>query len=174
MSEVGPRNVISWATLAAMGVVTLVMAVWGFNSLTAPVTKDPVDEVSSGTDGACEPGADKFLKRSGVTVSVYNAGKKTGHAQETLDLLENAGFVAGAVGDTPEGTQVPKVEVRAENPDSPAAKLVALAFGPNVPVTASDDDLGPGVVIFVGDKFKKLDSSAARKVKVPADASCSS
>ncbi|RNL62129.1 LytR family transcriptional regulator [Nocardioides marmoriginsengisoli] len=173
MSEADSRNVVSWATLAAMGLVTLVMAVWGFNSLTAPVEKDPVDEVSSGTDGsACEPG-EQFVKRSDVTVSVYNAGKRTGHAQDTLDLLENAGFVAGAVGDAPKNSDVPKVQVRAKDVDSPTAKLVALAFGKHVPVTAADDELGPGVVVFIGDKFKRLDSGAPRKVKATGS-DCSS
>jgi hypothetical protein len=170
MSET--RSVISWATLAATGIATVVMAVWGFNALTAPIPDDPTTEVSSTTDGCADAG-DKVVRRSDVTVSVYNAGKKVGRAQDTLDLLESAGFTAGAIGDAPDGSDVSKVEVRTETEDDPAAELVALAFGHSTPIVVADDDLGPGVVVFIGDKFKtRLAAGAKTQVRVPADATC--
>lgn len=166
------RRVISWATLAVTTVATLAMAVWGFNALTEPFEDDSTSVSSSGDDPTCAPGTGRrFLARGDVTVSVYNAGKKNGRAQDTLDLFEGAGFAAGAIGNAPEETEVVRAEVRTRKNDDPAAKLVALALGKNTEVTVTGDDLGPGIDVFIGDKFRKLAADAPRRVRL-TEAAC--
>lgn len=172
MTEDSTRRTISWATLAAAGVATFVMAIWGFNALTAPVEKDDTSSAGSPTDTtSCTPGKGDFVQRSDVTVSVYNAGKKSGRAQATLDLLENDGFVAGAVGNAPTGTKVARAEVHTTRQNDPKAELVALALGKNTPVVVTTVQ-GPGLDVMIGDKFKKLDSTAPRKVRATAATTC--
>jgi hypothetical protein len=169
MSDPETRRVVSWVTLAGTAVATLVMAVWGFQAFTAPID-DGGDQASSPTDEvSCAPGQEvtvKYLRRREVTVSVYNAGKKAGRAGDTMDRLQRAGFQVGAIGNAPEGTRVARVEVRAAKADDPAARLVALAFGRDVPVTVSTSDLGPGVDVIIGDRFKRLDGAAPARVEL--------
>ena len=106
------------------------------------------------------------VKRSEITVSVYNAGKRSGRAQATMELLERAGFRAGEVNNAPEGVDVRRAAVLSTDPDDPEAKLVALAFGPNTEIVRSDDELGPGVDVVIGDHFNKLDPKAPKRVKL--------
>jgi hypothetical protein len=109
----------------------------------------------------------KVLRRSAVTVSVYNAGKKSGRARSTLDRLESAGFSPGAIGNAPAGSVVAKAEVHATTADATKAELVALAFGKGTLVVVDNNQLGPGIDVFIGDKFKRLDPKAVRSIKLP-------
>ncbi len=170
MIQVANRGRTSAITLAAFVVVTLVMAIWGFQALTAPI--DDLVSSSSGGPG-CAPEDQsivRVVRRGEVTVSVYNTGKRSGRAQAALDLLEGAGFRPGAVGNAPADLKVPRAEVRTTRRDNPAAKLVAAAFGKDTKVVVVDDDYGPGIDAFIGDKFTKLKSSAPTKVNLPKPA----
>lgn len=163
MTEDESRRAISWTTLAVMGVATVVMAVWGFNSLTAPVGNDSTTPTSSTTTPGCTPGVRNVVRRGDVTVSVFNAGSRSGRAQDTLNLLENAGFAPGAVGNAPSGDHVARAEVHTTLKDDPKAKLVARALGKNTRIVVTTV-VGPGLDVIIGDKFNKLDASAPRQL----------
>jgi hypothetical protein len=167
------RRLTTGATLVAATVLLGIMAVWGYNSATAPIG----DDTSATTAGPGCPTEDqivtKYVRRVDVTVSVYNAGKKSGRAQATLDLLEQAGFQPGEVRNAPEGVTVARAAVYTTKADDPAAELVALALGKNTQVVHSDEELGPGVDVVIGDRFKQLDPAAPKRLELAEpDISC--
>lgn len=153
-------------TLAAATAVVVLMAVWGFGAMTAPFV-----EATTAPDGpGCTPEEQtvvRVVRRAEVTVSVYNTGQRSGRAQTTLDLLEAAGFKPGAVGNAPDDLEVPLAEVRTTRQDNAAAKLVAAVFGKNTRIVVVDEDYGPGIDVFIGDKFTALKSSAPSKITLP-------
>ena len=168
------RSPVAAVSLAATAVIVVVMAIWGVNAFTAPIEDDDGGTTSATDDGTVVCGAGQeativeYLKRSEVVVSVYNAGKKAGRARTTLDLLESSGFRAGEIGNAPEGSEVPRAEVHAKSSDALAAGLVAQALGKNAQVVVTEaSDLGPGVNVLIGDKFKKLDPAVPKRVKLP-------
>lgn len=160
------RALTTAATLLVAAAVLAFMAVWGLKAATAPIG----DHTASSSSGpTCPNGSQtvtQYVRRSDVTVSVYNAGKKSGRAQDTMDLLERAGFKPGEVKNAPAGTQVSRAVVYSTKTDDPAAELVALAFGKKTQVVHSEDDLGPGVDVIIGDKFKGLDPRAPTRLKL--------
>ena len=155
-------------SLAAGALAVLVMAMWGMKSLTAPFDDGGPTNTGSSTCGTSH----HTIKRSDVTVSVYNAGKRQGRAGVTLDQLEEAGFDAGAVGNAPKGTRVSTAVVRTTKKVHPDATLVAKALGRRVPVVVTSVDLGPGVDVIIGDRFTRLDKRAPRSIKVVSGSSC--
>ena len=164
MNAVDQRRLASAAALVAGVVAVVVMALWGLDAVTAPFGDDDPATASSGPD--CPPEDQvitEYVRRSEVTVSVYNTGKRKGHAGETLNKLENAGFQPGAIGDADDGDRVRRAEVRTTREDNAGARLVAKALGPNVPVVVVDDDYGPGVDVFIGDKFTHLVNAPKRE-----------
>lgn len=166
MSEQTSQKRISTLTLVTVTIVLVVMAIWGFNAATAPFS----DSGSSGDGLGCAPEEQsviRVIRRGEVTVSVYNAGKRSGRAQDTLDQLELAGFRPGAVGNAPDGIDVARAEVRTTRENDPAAKLVAAAFGKNTKIVVVDEGYGPGVDVFVGDAFTTLKTSAPTKITLP-------
>lgn len=168
------RRLVATLTLAATAVVTVVMAVWGYHALTAPIARDPVTAAAPGADCTPGTGSTDVVRRSDVTVSVYNAGRRAGWAQKTLDLLEKAGFRPGAIGNAPAGVAVARAQVRTTRQDDPAARLVARSLGRRTKVVVVTDDLGPGVDVVIGDKFRALDASAPDQVRVgSAGTTCS-
>jgi len=161
------RSVTTGVTLLVTVGVLCVMAVWGLHAATAPI---PTTDGSASSTSSCTPAdqnARKYLRRSDVTVSVYNAGNTSGRAQKTMDLLERAGFKVGQVSNAPTGVTVARAEVLTTKNDDPAAHLVALALGRKTPVVHSDEELGPGVDVVIGDKFKSLDDTAPKRVLLP-------
>jgi hypothetical protein len=169
------RRAISAASLVAGVVAVVIMAVWGLNAATAPIPDDKSDDTSDASSEVTTcpngelPTLVKVLRRNEVVVSVYNAGKRSGRARTTLDLLESAGFKPGAIGNAPASSQVQIAEVHTTQDDATKAQLVALAFGKAVPVVIDDEDdlQGQGVNVYIGDKFRKLHPGAPRVVKLP-------
>jgi len=162
------RRLTTGVTLVVLVGVLCLMAVWGLRAATAPIPSDGTGSASkSPTCAAGDQKAQKYLRRGDVTVSVYNAGDLSGRAQQTMDLLERAGFKVGQVGNAPAGVKVARAEVLSAKADDPAARLVALALGRKTPVVPSEEDLGPGVDVMVGDRFKKLDARATKRVELP-------
>jgi hypothetical protein len=155
-------------SLAAAALAVLVMALWGMNALTAPFGTDDTTDTSA----SCGTTSHRTVKRADVTVSVYNAGKRQGRAGVILDLLEGAGFNPGAVGNAPKGATARVAIVRTTQRVHPDATLVARALGPHVPVVVTDDDLGPGVDVIIGDKFRKLNPKAPHSVRVSNTSPC--
>lgn len=174
MSAASPHRNVAAASLAVTAVLVVVMAVWGFNSLTAPIDDDGFTTTVAAEDDVVTCGAGeeatilKNLTSAEVTVSVYNAGKKAGRATETLNQLEDRGFEAGAIGNAPE-LSVDFVELHVKETDRLKAQLVALSLGKSAEIVVDNEkDLrGPGVNVVIGDKFRKLKAGAPRKIKRP-------
>jgi hypothetical protein len=170
------RRIITAASLVAGVVAVIIMAIWGLDAATAPIPDDKSsndtanvsDEPSTCPNGEL-PTLIKVVRRGEITVSVYNAGQRAGRARTTLDLLESAGFKAGEIGNAPDGSKVQVAEVHATQDDETKAHLVALIFGKATPVVIDDEqDLsGPGVSIYIGDKFRKLAKGAPTAAKLP-------
>jgi hypothetical protein len=163
------RRLVTGATLLGLVVVVCVMAVWGYHAATAPI--DANGSTPSPTNALTCPPDDqtvtKYVTRGEVTVSVYNAGQRAGLARDTMTLLEHAGFKAGAVSNAPEGVRADRAVVYSTKDDDPAAELVARAFGKKTQVVHSDDELGPGVDVVIGDKFKRLAAGAPARLALP-------
>jgi hypothetical protein len=97
------------------------------------------------------------VRPADVTVSVYNAGTRTGLAGQTLDQLVARGFIKGRAGNAANKyASVRYVRVLAPTRNDPVAKLVALQFGPRTLVQAATRNQGPGVEVVVGDAFVGL------------------
>lgn len=166
MSTVEPNRVLSSVALGVTAVILVVMAIWGFNAATAPISDDTTATNAVSVE-ACAPGEVEtfvdFLYRDEVTVSVYNAGKRKGRAVATMDMLEREKFRPGEEANAPAGTSVEFVEIHAREADTIAARLVALVFGKEARIVIdSGADLGPGVNVYIGDKFKKLKVAPGR------------
>jgi hypothetical protein len=161
------RHLVTAVTLTCAAAVVVVMAVWGINAVTAPIKKDSAPAATPSTGLTCSPQNQtivRYLRRSDVTVSVFNAGQLAGRAQATLSLLERAGFRAGAIGNAATGIVVARAEVRTTIINDPKAKLVAEVLGPQTRVVVDVTDYGPGIDVFIGDQFSKLARHAPQRI----------
>ena len=150
--------------LAILGIGTLV----GWHAVSQPIPGLSSEEPSA--KPSCNDGLARgdLVSTTDVTVSVFNAGRRSGLADQTLGQLTARGFTAGDVGNAPETVRDVKfVRVLAPRKNDPAAQLVALQFGPQTLVQPTDQDLGPGVDVIVGDRFVGL-AKAPRKIKAQA------
>ncbi|HLL08699.1 MAG TPA: LytR C-terminal domain-containing protein [Nocardioidaceae bacterium] len=149
-------------------------AYYGWQALTSPTADPTVAEPSTNPDKkSCPPeGSSRVLRADDVRVSVFNASSVDGLAGETMAALNRRGFQLGEVGNAPDSSVVPTVEVRSVDPRSPEARLVARQFGVKATRMSRGDDLGPGVDVFVGSGFDGLVPKARAKltVKAPAEA----
>lgn len=157
-----------------VALIALLMAgAWiGWQALSAPLPgEDDGPERVAGPQ--CEEGFARgdVVTRADVTVSVFNAGSRSGLADQTLSELTARGFIRGEVGNAPEELgEVRFVRVVAPAKRDPAARLVALQFGRNTLVQKVADDLGPGVDVVVGDDFSGL-VDARKRIKARRDSS---
>lgn len=159
------RRLTTALIMVGLVAIVFVMALWGIHAATAPIKSTSTPSASKGpTCAAADQTVQHFVRRPQVTVSVYNTGKRGGRAGATLNMLENAGFQAGAIGNGAAGDQVVRAEVRTTQQNDKNAQLVALALGKNTKVVVTDQDLGPGVDVFIGDRFGGLDPNAPRKI----------
>jgi hypothetical protein len=160
---VSGRRLTTAITLVVLILLLCGMAVYGFKKALAPLPSGPsADPTCSGTEKEIQ----KFLKRSEVQVSVYNAGSREGLAGQTLEKVEEAGFKAGNAGNAPGTAQVRRAVVWTTTPNDPSAKLVALALGRGTRVEVTETDLGPGVDVLVGNQFKGLDKKAPQRIRL--------
>jgi hypothetical protein len=160
------RRLTTAGTLAALCVVLVVMTIWGVKSATAPLPS--LNTSSEPTCSANEVDVQKYVYRKDITVSVYNAGGRQGLAGDTMARFESRSFQAGEVGNAPTGTKVARAEVRTTKQDDPAAQLVAENLGTNVPIVVSEDEMGPGIDVFVGKTFRHLKTDGPSRLKLAA------
>jgi LytR cell envelope-related transcriptional attenuator len=161
---VSGRKITTAITLVVLLLVLGGMAVYGYKSALAPLPE------GGSTPEECseaEKEVSKFLRRNEVQVSVFNAGNREGLAGKTLEKLEVAGFRAGNSGNAPGSAQVRRAVVWTTAPNDSSAKLVALAFGRRTRVEVTETDLGPGIDVLVGNRFKGLDKKAAKRIRLP-------
>ncbi|HEU4515430.1 MAG TPA: LytR C-terminal domain-containing protein [Nocardioidaceae bacterium] len=160
------RAITSALTMLALIGLLVLGAVWGWNSLFAPLPEDVVGaEEPAPTCDTQRVAAGERLRTDQVQVSVFNGGSRSGLAGQTLDALVERGFLPGDIGNAPSDLEVRKVQVWSTVKDDPMARLVARQFGRSVKVRFSDEDLGPGVDVVVGDRYRNL-SRAPRTIRV--------
>ncbi len=88
-------------------------------------------------------------------MSVFNGSERSGLASATVAQLEERGFVAGDVGDAPQ--QISSTQIWADDATNPAIQLVQRQF--KRAKVVSGTQIGPGVVVVVGEKFTTLRTS---------------
>jgi len=159
------RKITTAVTLVVLLVVLGAMAVFGFRALTSPL---PGDSSAKKTCSDAEKQVQGFLKRGDVQVSVFNTGNREGLANSTLEEVVAAGFRAGNAGNAPKSAEVRRAVVWTTKPDDPAARLVAQTFGRRTKVEVTETDLGPGLDVLVGNKFKGLNTKAPKRIRLAA------
>ena len=143
----------SAATLGVLVMLCLVGILVGIKALTADLPTDPLVEK---TTEKCENrniAQGKKIGAEEITVSVFNAGRKAGAASRVMKELQTRGFASGDSGNAPKGTKVLRAQVWADSPKNSAARLVALQLGSDIKVFAKKPQLGPGIVVVVGDEL---------------------
>jgi hypothetical protein len=169
---VSRRSVLSAVTLTFLVGLLVVGAVVGYKALVAPVPD------VTGDGGNSHPCRHKIAKGDlvqsrDVTVSVYNAGSRTGLAGQTLDQLASRGFIKGRAGNAPNKyASVRYVRVLAPTRNDPVAKLVARQFGPRTLVQQVTRNQGPGVEVVVGDAFVGLAKAPTKLRAATAGSGC--
>jgi len=158
------RRLTTGITLVVLLIVLAGMAVYGVKSALAPL---PGASSSKKQCSSSEKEVKQFLKRGEVQVSVFNAGTRSGLAGQTLDSMEAAGFVAGNAGNAPRSAQVRRAVVWTTQTDDSSARLVASALGRGTRIEVTRTDLGPGVDVLVGNKFRGLAKHAPVQIKLP-------
>jgi len=161
----GRRTGLAGITFLVLFGILAVGTVVGWRAVSSPVPGSSEETPSAGP--SCREGvaAGDVVRTGDVTVSVFNAGDRSGLADQTLGELTARGFIAGEVGNAPADVRAVKfVRVLAPRANDPAALLVARQFGPQTLVQPHAEDLGRGVDVIVGDKFAGL-VKAPRKLK---------
>jgi hypothetical protein len=143
----GAKTVITLAVLAAL---LGFGASWGWSALTKPFPglADAAACVETPVD------AGDTVTPEQVTVSVLNAGKRSGLASRTMTALTDQGFNQGDSGNAPASTRVANAQIWTDDPSSPAVALVS-SWVKKVKVVQRDVDQ-VGVVLVVGDDFGTL------------------
>lgn len=156
------RGVRSAITLTVLCLVLVVAALWGWRAATEPLpakVDTPICVEKTFSSGA------KVFPQD-VTVSVYNAGTRSGLAGRTMQQLTDAGFAEGISGNVK--ADVPVVQIWTLEPENPAVKLVASRLGNDVDVERRNPP-GVGVAVVVGDGFVDV-VDGAKSVIVTSDA----
>ena len=152
----------SGLTLAALAVLVLAAAAWGWSAFTAPLPRD--EPVAICEDTTVTAGSE--VRRDQVVVSVFNGSKRSGLASATGAQLAERGFVEGTVGDSP--LPAATTQIWSSDPTNPAVVLVKKQF--KRAQVVQGDALGPGVVVVVGEKFQSLKKKQVESVVAEADA----
>jgi hypothetical protein len=149
-------------TLAVLGLLVVVATLWGWSAFTEPFPEDePVPICENATVAA---GSE--VRRDQVVVSVFNGSGRSGLAGATSAQLEERGFVAGDVADSPQPAAT--TQIWSSDPTNPAVQLVQQQFkGAQV---VPGDPIGVGVVVVVGEKFTALRPKQVESVVAQADA----
>ena len=146
----------SAATLGVLVMLCLVGILIGIRALTSDLPTGPLVE---STTQQCENrtvAQGKKIRSDEITVSVYNAGSENGAASRVMKELQTRGFADGESGNAPKGTKVIRAQVWADSPRNSAARLVARQLGSDIRVFAGKPQLGPGIVVVVGDQLGRL------------------
>ncbi len=149
-------------TLAVLALLLVYGVSHGLRSVTAPfpeLSDPPVCVDTTVTDG-------DVLRPGAITVSVLNAGERTGLAGVTLDDLEAQGFARGRIS-TLTDEDVARAEIWSPEGRTPVTRLVASYLGGSVRVVERTASV-PGVAVVVGDRFPGVKPGLAQ-AEVGAD-----
>ncbi len=159
-------------TLGVLIIVLLLGLVWGWTKLVEPLpglSGDP-DEPPEAACSVRTFAKGERVHPDEVTVSVFNAGTTDGLATKTMEQLQTRGFAPGETGNVSSGPDVDRVQVWAEDARNPAVRLVSSYLGRSVKVVnPKGEALGVGVIVVIGDDFRRV-RHGARSVKARADA----
>lgn len=148
-----PRTT-SVVTTAVLFLLLAAGAGFGWYALSRPVSEDGAAPTATPAPCPSPVAVGEVLRSSAVTVSVFNAGTRSGLASEVSQQLVTRGFRAGKVANAPdELSRVRFARILAPSRKDPAAQLVARQFGKNTLVQPTKDSLGPGVDVVVGDDY---------------------
>lgn len=159
------RRLTTTLTMSGLALVLCVMAIWGYHAATRPLPDQDASTTTKCTKA--EITKQYHVHRGEVTVSIYNAGARSGFARLTLQRFEDFGFQAGAVGNAPKGAHVRRAKVFTTKKHDTAAKLVARTLGGRVAIKVVDQDLGPGINVYVGPRMRHLNRKAPKRLKLP-------
>ncbi len=161
------RHLLTAVTLMVLVGLVAVGGYYGYQSLFSPVEDDVT---ATQGDRRCEDGLAKgeTVRTRDVTVTVLNAGSRAGLAGQVQEQLVGRGFLAGTTDNAPDDQAVRFVRVLAPSRKDPAARLVAEQFGKGTFVQRTRTDLGPGVDVIVGDRFRGLAKDAPWRLRAPA------
>jgi hypothetical protein len=144
----GARSAV---TIVVLGTILAIGAVWGWRAMTEPFPGKA--DASACVTQAVQRGEKVYPDQ--VVVSVLNAGNREGLAGRTMGLLVDEGFREGDSGNAPKRARVTRAQIWTADPSSPAVALVASRLGPGTKVVRRRT-AGAGVVVVVGDGFKRL------------------
>lgn len=150
------RHVTTTVTMLVLVGLLVLGALWGWKALFAELPDGATAEEPAPTCATEVVEAGQKLRSRQVRVSVFNGGTRSGLAGETLDALMARGFLGGDLGNAPSDLAVRRVQVWSTVQNDPQARLVARQFGTSVKVRFSDEDLGAGVDVIVGNRFDRL------------------
>jgi hypothetical protein len=150
-------------TLGFLALLVVAASLWGWSAFTEPFPEDEPVPICENSPVA----AGSEVRRDQVVVSVFNGSGRSGLAGATSAQLEERGFVAGEVGDSPQPAAT--TQIWSFDPTNPAVQLVQQQFkGAEV---VPGDPLGVGVVVVVGEKFTSLRKKQVESVVAESDAS---
>ena len=150
------RHLTTAVTLLVLVAILLLGGYYGAKALFKPLPgEDSSDNAASNCQNTSVRKGQKILARQ-IQVSVYNAGTRSGLADETLAKLHKRGFRRGDVGNAPSEAKVKRAQVWTTHRHDAAARLVAKQLGEGAPVKYVDKNLGPGVDVVVGNYFHHL------------------
>jgi hypothetical protein len=138
----------SAVTMIGLAGLLLIGVTWAWSAVTEPFPER--EDAATCTSTRVAEGEKVYADQ--VTVSVLNAGSREGLANRVMTDLAEAGLDRGELGNAPDDTKVPGVQIWAEDLKNPAVKLVQSFLGQDAKLVRRDPPL-PGVNVVVGEQF---------------------
>ncbi|MGN6253032.1 MAG: LytR C-terminal domain-containing protein [Marmoricola sp.] len=164
MNPLSGRRLTTTVTMTALVVIVGLMGFFGIRAATAPLPGDA--SASTQTCSKDEISKKYYVRPDDLTVSVYNAGGRSGEAGRTMQQLMDRGFHPGKTANAPQGSTVHRARVYTTEKDDAGARLVARTFGKDVKVVVTDKALGPGIDVYIGPALHGLAKDAPKKAKL--------
>lgn len=161
---------MNWKTPVTMIVLVLVviggaLVGWRYATQEVPSLRDATGNDPQQECRTYDSG--QALRTNAVTVNVFNTGGISGLAGETMRDLIQRGFIGGVAENADRRVPGGRVLLTARDPKSPQVRLVREQLkGKVVTRVADDPDVGTGVNMFMGDRFRGLKPDAPRRVRV--------